>query len=92
VAVLDRRRPKRAFRRVVGAALRGVLGEEGGETPAEAATAAHAHQPSVPQPGTPPGLGDPSAPDTAGGTEGSGEGSGPQPTTDDGEGGGTDGS
>ena len=29
VAVLDRRRPKRAFRRVVGAALRGLLGEEG---------------------------------------------------------------
>jgi proteasome alpha subunit len=91
VAVLDRRRPKRAFRRVVGAALRGILGEEGGETPAEAATAAHAHAPSVSQPGTPPGLGDPAAPDTAAGTEGSGEGSGPQPTRDDGRGGGTDG-
>jgi proteasome alpha subunit len=79
VAVLDRRRPKRAFRRVVGAALRTLLGEPdgdgGGEAP-EAATAAHA--PSAPQPGTPAGLGEPAAPDTAGGTEGSGEGSGPQ--------------
>ena len=91
VAVLDRRRPKRAFRRVVGAALRSLLGEEGGETAAEAATAAHVHQPTVSQPGTPPGLGDPAAPDTAGGTEGSGEGAGPQRTAGDGEGGGTDG-
>ena len=68
VAVLDRRRPKRAFRRVVGGALRTLLGEE---TPAaderEHGTAAHA--PSVPEPGTPPGLGDPANPDTAGGTE-----------------------
>jgi proteasome alpha subunit len=85
VAVLDRRRPKRAFRRVVGAALHGLLGDEGGETPGEGATAAHA--PSTPAPGTPPGLGDPAAPDTAGGTDGSGEGAGPQPGSGDGEGG-----
>ena len=91
VAVLDRRRPKRAFRRVVGAALRSLLGEEGGEAPPEGATAGHVHQPTVPQPGTPAGLGDPAAPDTAGGTQGSGEGAGPQPTPGDGEGGGTDG-
>jgi proteasome alpha subunit len=68
VAVLDRRRPKRAFRRVVGAALRILLGDE---TPAADARpevpAAHAHAPSVPEPGTPPGLGDPANPDTAGG-------------------------
>jgi proteasome alpha subunit len=85
VAVLDRRRPKRAFRRVVGAALHALLGDEGGETPGEGATAAHA--PSTPAPGTPPGLGDPAAPDTAGGTDGSGEGSGPQPGSGDGQGG-----
>jgi proteasome alpha subunit len=78
VAVLDRRRPKRAFRRIVGAPLRQLLGEEGGASEAdeadEAATAAHA--PSVSAPGTPAGLGDPAAPDTAGGTEDSGEGTG----------------
>ncbi len=85
VAVLDRRRPKRAFRRVVGAALHTLLGDEGGETAAEGATAAHA--PSTPAPGTPPGLGDPAAPDTAGGADGSGEGGGPQPGPGDGEGG-----
>jgi proteasome alpha subunit len=98
VAVLDRRRPKRAFRRVVGAALRSVLdGGDGeartgadGDQPADGSTAAHA--PSAPQPGTPAGLGDPAAPDTAGGAEGSGEGSGPQPGPADGVGGGTDGS
>jgi proteasome alpha subunit len=85
VAVLDRRRPKRAFRRVVGSALHSLLGDGGGEPAAEGATAAHA--PSTPAPGTPPGLGDPAAPDTAGGTDGSGEGSGPQPGPGDGEGG-----
>src|SRR4051794_3937348 len=69
VAVLDRRRPKRAFRRVVGAALRQLLGEEGGAPEAEAGAAA-AHTPSTPAPGTPAGLGDPAAPDTAGGTGG----------------------
>ncbi|MCW2699687.1 MAG: prcA [Blastococcus sp.] len=68
VAVLDRRRPKRAFRRVVGSALRTLLGDEqpaagGDETPTTPA-----HAPSVPEPGTPPGLGDPANPDTAGGT------------------------
>ncbi|MDP9427471.1 MAG: proteasome subunit alpha [Actinomycetota bacterium] len=78
VAVLDRRRPKRAFRRIVGAALQPLLerqedgGAVGGEEPHTAA-----HSPSVPQPGTPPGLGDPAAPDT-GGTAGSG---GPAPTS-----------
>ncbi|MGY1833368.1 proteasome subunit alpha [Geodermatophilus sp. SYSU D01180] len=90
VAVLDRRRPKRAFRRVVGAALGTLLGDRSaGEAVPEGAT--HAHVPSSAQPGTPPGLGDPSAPDTAGGTGGSGEGSGPQPGPADGAGGGTDG-
>ncbi|PWW24291.1 proteasome alpha subunit [Geodermatophilus normandii] len=90
VAVLDRRRPKRAFRRVVGAALGTLLGDRSaaGQAP-EGAT--HAHTPSVPQPGTPAGLGDPAAPDTAGGTGGSGEGSGPQSGPADGGGGGTDG-
>jgi proteasome alpha subunit len=78
VAVLDRRRPKRAFRRVVGAALRQLLGEEPAGEPAESGATA-AHTPSVSAPGTPAGLGDPAAPDTAGGTGDSGEGSGPQP-------------
>ncbi|MGY1696160.1 MULTISPECIES: proteasome subunit alpha [unclassified Geodermatophilus] len=90
VAVLDRRRPKRAFRRVVGAALRSLLGERAaGDDAPEGAT--HAHTPSAPQPGTPAGLGDPAAPDTAGGTGGSGEGSGPQTGPADGAGGGPDG-
>jgi proteasome alpha subunit len=80
VALLDRRRPKRAFRRVVGAALRTLLGDESPALDArEGATAAPSHAPSVSEPGTPPGLGDPANPDTAGGTEHSGEGSGPQP-------------
>jgi proteasome alpha subunit len=92
VAVLDRRRPKRAFRRIVGAALRSLLdGGDGTEPVPSGATAAHAHAPSLPQPGTPPGLGDPAAPDTVGGTEGSGEGAGPQTSPEDGVGGGTDG-
>jgi proteasome alpha subunit len=91
VAVLDRRRPKRAFRRVVGAALRSALGgsEEAVPEAAEGATAAHA--PSVPAPGTPAGLGEPADPGAAGGAEGGGEGSGPQPGPADGTGGGTDG-
>jgi proteasome alpha subunit len=78
VAVLDRRRPKRAFRRVLGAALRQLVDrQEDGEvvTGEQPHTAAHA--PSVPQPGTPPGLGEPDAPDS-GGTAGSG---GEVPTT-----------
>ncbi len=92
VAVLDRRRPKRAFRRIVGAALRSLLdGGEAAEPVGTGTTAAHAHAPSLPQPGTPPGLGDPAAPDTVGGSEGSGEGAGPQPSPEDGDGGGTDG-
>src|SRR3954465_7436361 len=70
VAVLDRRRPKRAFRRITGAALRSLLGDEHPAPDArEAAPATTAHAPSVPEPGTPPGLGDPANPDTAGGTE-----------------------
>jgi proteasome alpha subunit len=84
VAVLDRRRPKRAFRRVVGAALRPLLGEEPGESEAEEGATA-AHTPSVAQPGTPAGLGDPAAPDTAGGTEGSGEGAGSERGPADGD-------
>jgi proteasome alpha subunit len=92
VAVLDRRRPKRAFRRIVGAALRGLLdGGEGAEPATAGATGAHTHAPSLPQPGTPPGLGSPAAPDTVGGTEGTGEGAGPQTSPEDGTGGGTDG-
>src|SRR3954469_17353941 len=68
VAVLDRRRPKRAFRRVTGSALRTLLGDEA--TPDATADAPTAHHPaSVPEPGTPPGLGDPANPDTAGGSE-----------------------
>jgi len=89
VAVLDRRRPKRAFRRVVGVALANLLtdqpaAEEPSTPPAEAAAT---HAPSAPAPGTPPGLGDPSAVDTVGGTE---EASA-QPADQDGVGGGTDG-
>jgi proteasome alpha subunit len=86
VAVLDRRRPKRAFRRIVGAALRNVLGgddtggDDSGAAPEAGQTAAKA--PSVSEPGTPPGLGDPANPDTVGGAPG-GEGSGPQPGPED---------
>jgi proteasome alpha subunit len=70
VAVLDRRRPKRAFRRVVGSALRTLLGDEEPAPDAREDTPhTAAHAPSVPEPGTPPGLGDPANPDTAGGTE-----------------------
>src|SRR3954447_6146220 len=89
VAVLDRRRPKRAFRRVVGASLRTLLSDEPGtETPAKRpAEAAATHAPSTPAPGTPPGLGDPTAVDTVGGTERASA----QPDTQDGMGGGTDG-
>ncbi|MGY1591010.1 proteasome subunit alpha [Geodermatophilus sp. SYSU D00708] len=82
VAVLDRRRPKRAFRRVVGAALRTLLDRgdaAAAETAVESAEEPHtaSHAPSTPAPGTPAGLGEPSAPDT-GGTAGSG---GEAPTT-----------
>ncbi len=71
VAVLDRRRPKRAFRRVTGAALNSLLGGKAAAEPEAAEAEAHAgpHAPSVPEPGTPPGLGDPANPDTAGGSE-----------------------
>ncbi|MCZ2828947.1 proteasome subunit alpha [Modestobacter sp. VKM Ac-2986] len=68
VAVLDRRRPKRTFRRVVGAALTALLTDQ--PVPSSEATPAEAgagHAPSAPAPGTPPGLGDPTAVDTAGG-------------------------
>jgi proteasome alpha subunit len=76
VAVLDRRRTKRAFRRISGAALRTLLRDEAAAEPVGEPSHAHEHAPSAPAPGTPPGLGDPDAIDTAGGTEGSG-------TTDD---------
>jgi proteasome alpha subunit len=70
VAVLDRRRPKRAFRRITGSALRTLLGDEATpDATADAPAATTAHAPSVPGPGTPPGLGDPANPDTAGGAE-----------------------
>jgi proteasome alpha subunit len=70
VAVLDRRRPKRAFRRITGLALRTLLGDESPAPDArEERPATTAHVASVPEPGTPPGLGDPANPDTAGGTE-----------------------
>jgi len=74
VAVLDRRRPKRAFRRVVGAALRNLLAD-GDATPEEEEPPSHtaAQTPSLAQPGTPAGLGSPTAPDTIGGDDG-GEG------------------
>jgi proteasome alpha subunit len=88
VAVLDRRLVKRAFRRVVGAALRPLLTDE--PAPDEATSQAPAtptHAPSAPAPGTPPGLGDPAAVDTAGGTEGASA----QPSTQDGVGGDTEG-
>ncbi|SCX54885.1 proteasome alpha subunit [Klenkia marina] len=73
VALLDRARPKRTFRRITGAALRTLLGAdapatEPAATETEPGEDAAAHQPSTPAPGTPPGLGDPSAADTAGGT------------------------
>jgi proteasome alpha subunit len=91
VAVLDRRRPKRAFRRVVGAALHNLLADgEDAEAPEPREAQTAAQTPSVAQPGTPAGLGAPSSPDTVGG-DGGGEGSGPQPTPEDGAGGGTDG-
>ena len=67
VAVLDRRRPKRAFRRITGSALRTLLGDEPTPDATEDAPATGAHAASVPEPGTPPGLGDPANPDTAGG-------------------------
>jgi proteasome alpha subunit len=80
VAVLDRRRPKRAFRRITGSALRTLLGDEATpDVTADAPAAAHPHAPSVPEPGTPPGLGDPANPDTAGGTNGTDAGN----STDD---------
>jgi proteasome alpha subunit len=69
VAVLDRRRPKRAFRRVTGSALRTLLGDEATPDVTDDAPHTAAHAPSVPEPGTPPGLGDPANPDTAGGPE-----------------------
>jgi proteasome alpha subunit len=87
VAVLDRRRPKRAFRRVVGAALAALIADRPAPDEAAPAEAAASHAPSAPAPGTPPGLGDPAAVDTAGGTEGASA----QPATKDGVGGGTDG-
>jgi proteasome alpha subunit len=87
VAVLDRRRPKRAFRRVVGAALAALIADQPAPDEAAPAEAAAGHAPSAPAPGTPPGLGDPAAVDTAGGTEGASA----QPTTQDAVGGGTDG-
>jgi proteasome alpha subunit len=90
VAVLDRRRPKRAFRRVSGAALRSLLDGESAapeDLTQPAVEAAHVHAPSAPAPGTPPGLGDPEAVDTAGGTEHTAA----QSPDQDGVGGGTDG-
>src|SRR5918998_1415016 len=53
VAVLDRRRPKRAFRRITGSALRTLLGDEATPDATEDAPATTAHAPSVPEPGTP---------------------------------------
>ena len=69
VALLDRRRPKRAFRRVVGAALRTLLGDEEPAPDAREEHVPSGHAPSIPEPGTPPGLGDPANPDTAGGAD-----------------------
>ena len=88
VAVLDRRRPKRTFRRVTGAALTALLTDEPvPEQPATPADETPIHAPSAPAPGTPAGLGNPAAVDTAGGT---GESAAQQPAQD-GVGGGTEG-
>src|SRR4051812_21074614 len=87
VAVLDRRRPKRAFRRVVGPALRALLADQPAPQEPTPAEAAAVHAPSASQPGTPAGLGDPGSVDTAGGTERASA----QPARQDGVGGGTDG-
>src|SRR5215212_5675696 len=62
VAVLDRRRPKRAFRRVTGSALRRLLGDEATPDATADAPVTSAHAPSTPEPGTPAGLGDPANP------------------------------
>ena len=74
VAVLDRDRPKRTFRRITGAALRALLGDDAAPAQAPDATAAAPdatdHLPSTPAPGTPPGLGDPARPDTTPDTTG----------------------
>jgi hypothetical protein len=57
---------QRQFDRTASA-LRTLLGEQATpDATADAPTTA-AHAPSVPEPGTPPGLGDPANPDTAGG-------------------------
>src|SRR5690242_4825794 len=56
VAVLDRRRPKRAFRRIVGSALRTLLGDEQPAPDEREGAETAAHAPSAPEPGTPPGL------------------------------------
>jgi len=91
VAVLDRRAPKRAFRRITGAALRSLLGGSPAPEAAAPVTAADVvstHAPSAPAPGTPAGMGDPAAVDTAGGNEGSTA----RPPAEDGVGGGTEGS
>ena len=53
---------------ITGSALRTLLGDEA--TPdARRTPRRRAHAPSVSEPGTPPGLGDPANPDTAGGTD-----------------------
>jgi proteasome alpha subunit len=77
VAVLDRRRPKRAFRRIVGPALRTLLGDDASTESAAGSRDASTHAASVSEPGTPPGLGDPANPDTiGGGAGGAGENNG----------------
>ncbi|MCW2581763.1 MAG: Proteasome subunit alpha, partial [Klenkia sp.] len=52
-----------------GSALRRLLGDEPTPDATADAPAATAHAPSVPEPGTPAGLGDPANPDTAGGAQ-----------------------
>src|SRR5215211_1578973 len=52
VAVLDRRRPKRAFRRVVGAALAALIADRPAPDEAAPAEVAAGHAPSAPAPGT----------------------------------------
>src|SRR5918994_7185006 len=66
VALLDRRRPKRAFPRVVRPPLGTLLGDEPTPDATADAPPTSAHAPSVSEPGTPAGLGDPANPDTAG--------------------------
>jgi proteasome alpha subunit len=62
VALLDRRRPKRAFRRVVGAALRTLLGDESRRPDARERPPPAPTRPSVPEPAPRPAWATPPTP------------------------------